>query len=93
MVTLFLSPLRYGTNSSEDFSSLNIKKYLKTFLSFYPFIANKEIILSHTYIMGGSRKFCQRGSNNDKGFSVVFLVDEGRKDPNTTISGPPSAHQ
>ena len=27
------------------------------------------------------------------GFSFVcFLVDEGRKDPNTTKSGPPSAH-
>ena len=23
----------------------------------------------------------------------VFLVDEGREDPNTTISGPSSAHQ
>ena len=29
----------------------------------------------------GSRKFCQKGSNLD-----VFLADEGREDPNTTIS-------
>ena len=37
--------------------------------------------------MRGSRKFCQRGSYFDK----VFLVDEGREDPNTTISGSLSA--
>ena len=29
--------------------------------------------------MRGSRKFSQRGSNLDK----VFIVDEGREDPNT----------
>ena len=34
----------------------------------------------------GSKKFCQRGSNFDK----VLLVEEGREDPNTTISGPPA---
>ena len=39
--------------------------------------------------MHGSRKFCQRGSNFDK----VFLVDEGREDPSTTIRGPSSARQ
>ena len=33
-------------------------------------------------LMRGSRKFCQRGSN----FDNVFLVDEGREDPNATIS-------
>ena len=37
-----------------------------------------------------SRKFCQIGSNFDSVFVVVFLVDEGREDPNTTISGPSS---
>ena len=31
--------------------------------------------------MCGSRKFCPRGSN-----FCFFLVDEGREDPNTTIS-------
>ena len=31
--------------------------------------------------MHGSRKFCQRESN----FDVVFLVDEGRDDPNTSF--------
>ena len=39
--------------------------------------------------MRGSRKFCQRGSN----FDTFFLVDEGREDPSTTVSGPSSAHQ
>ena len=34
--------------------------------------------------MRGSRKFCQRGSNFD---NIVFLVDKGREDPSTTISG------
>ena len=44
--------------------------------------------------MRGSRKFCQRGSNFDNVFCfVVFLVDEEREDPSTTISGPSSAHQ
>ena len=38
-------------------------------------------------IMRESRKFCQRGSN----FDNFFLVDEGRKDPNT-ISGRSTAH-
>ena len=39
-----------------------------------------------------SRKFCQRGSKNDS-FFVVFLVDEGIEDPNTTVNGPSSARQ
>ena len=34
--------------------------------------------------MRGSRKFCQR---------LFFLVDEGREDPSTTISGPSPARQ
>ena len=38
--------------------------------------------------MRGSRKFCQRGFNFD---NVFFLVDQGRKVPNTTISWPSSA--
>ena len=42
------------------------------------------------FLMRGSRTFCQRGSNFD---NVFFLVDEGRKDPNTTINGPSSARQ
>ena len=37
-----------------------------------------------------SRKFCQRGPNSSL---TIFLVDEGRVDPNTTKSGPLSAHQ
>ena len=36
--------------------------------------------------MRGSRIFCQRGSKVDN----VFLVDEGRENPNTTLRGPPS---
>ena len=36
--------------------------------------------------MHGSRKFCQGGGSN---FDMVsFLVDEGRENPNTTISRP-----
>ena len=38
--------------------------------------------------MRGSRKFFQRGSNFD--YVFFFLVDDGREDPNTTISGPSS---
>ena len=41
--------------------------------------------------MCASKNFCQRGSNFD--FFVLFLVDEGREDPNTIISGPSSACQ
>ena len=40
-------------------------------------------------LMREPRKFRKRGSN----FDIVFLVDEGREDPNTTISGPLSARQ
>ena len=43
--------------------------------------------------MRGSRKFCQRGSNFGAFFSLFCLVDEGREDPNTTISWPLSARQ
>ena len=39
--------------------------------------------------MRGSRKFCQRGST----FDTVFLADEGKEDPNTTINGTSSARQ
>ena len=39
-------------------------------------------------LMRGSRKFCQRESNFD-----AFLANEEWEDPNTTISGPPSARQ
>ena len=38
--------------------------------------------------MRGSRKFCQRGSKFDSFFLFFFSVDEGREDPNTTISRP-----
>ena len=38
----------------------------------------------YVHIMCGSRKFFQKGSN----FNCVFLADDGREDPNTTISGP-----
>ena len=37
------------------------------------------------------RKFCQRGTNFDN--IVLFFFDEGRKDPNTIISGPSTARQ
>ena len=43
-----------------------------------------------------SRKFCQRGGGPNLTmffFCFVFLVDEGREDSNTTISGPSSARQ
>ena len=45
-------------------------------------------------IMRGSRKFCQRGSKFENVFfSILFYVDEGIEDPNTTISGPSLARQ
>ena len=44
--------------------------------------------------MRGSRKFCQRGFKKDNDFFLfVFLVDEGKGDPNVTINGPSSARQ
>ena len=43
--------------------------------------------------MRRSRKFCQRGSNYDNVFFVVFLVYEGRADHKNTNSGPPSTRQ
>ena len=42
--------------------------------------------------MRGTRKFCQRGSNFNR-FFWLFLVNERRDDPNTTISGTLRAHQ
>ena len=44
-------------------------------------------------VIRGSRKFCKRGSNFDNVFFLsLFLVDEGREDPNTKIRGPSSVH-
>ena len=37
--------------------------------------------------------FVRGGSNFDVFFFVFFKFDEGRKDQNTTISGPPLARQ
>ena len=46
------------------------------------------------HIFRGSRKFCQRVSDFDNVFLCFFFsVDEGRDDPNTTISGPTLARQ
>ena len=42
-----------------------------------------------TVFMRESIKLCQKGSDFDK----VFLVDEGREDPSTTISGPLTTRQ
>ena len=41
-----------------------------------------KFCICNVFYMG--RKFCQSGSN----FDGFFLVNEGREDPNTTISGP-----
>ena len=41
--------------------------------------------------MGGSRNFCQRGSNFENFFFFFFF--ERRDDPNTTKSGPSSARK
>ena len=43
--------------------------------------------------MRGSKKFCHWGPNFDNFFFCFFLVDEGREDQCTTISGPSSARQ
>ena len=45
------------------------------------------------HILRGSIKFCQRVSDFDVFFCFFFLVDEGRDNPNATISGPTSARQ
>ena len=60
-------------------ASLYMKSGFNVLLSTY---------IEHFQLMRGSRQFCQRGSNFDNVFFFSFLVDEGRKDPNTTISGP-----
>ena len=40
----------------------------------------------------GIQKVCQRGSNSHNVFFPLFVFDEWRKDSDTTISRPPSAH-
>ena len=50
--------------------------------------------LSYLQHMRGSRKFCQRGSNFEVFFFFFFfIVDEGREDQKSTISGPSFVHQ
>ena len=62
------------------------------FTAVYVFTTIHNLSSLVLFIMCGSRKFCQRQSNLD--FFVCFsLIDKGREDPNTTISGPSSAHQ
>ena len=48
-----------------------------------------QAINTMSIITRGSRKLCQRGSKFDK----FFLADEGKEDPNTTLSGTSSAGQ
>ena len=48
-----------------------------------------SLAVSHEPSMRGYIKFCQRGQT----LHTLFLVGEGRKDPNTIISGPSSARQ
>ena len=48
--------------------------------------------------MRGSKKFCQRRSSFDNVYLFIFilflcLVNEGREDPHTAISGPSSARR
>ena len=44
--------------------------------------------------MRGSRNYCQIGSYFDNFFLFfIFFVDEGREDPNSTISGPSLARK
>ena len=58
-------------------------------ISYLIFVENWERYVSKFVVcMRGSRKFCQGGPT-----VTFFLVDEGREDPNTTISGPSSARQ
>ena len=53
-----------------------------------------EDFISNCINMRGSRKFCQRGSNFDNVFLFfLHVIDEGREDPITTISGLSSARQ
>ena len=51
-----------------------------------------SILIAYVYVMRGSRKFCQRGSNYDKVFfSFMRGGGVGGEDPNTTISGSSTA--
>ena len=74
---------------------MRLQTVRKSELAFYkPACGSKLInisIIVSFYVMRGSRKFCQSGSNFDGlGF---FLVDGGREDPNSTINGPSSARK
>ena len=69
--------------------------------SAYPLLCGYRLLTSKIHVkvhgmrvrsMRGSRKFCQRGSNSAN-VCFLFLVDDGREDPNNTKSGPSSARQ
>ena len=58
-------------------------------LHFRQFLSWKHTILA-LISMRGSRKLCQRGPTQlffVVAFFLLFLVDKGREDPNTTKSG------
>ena len=53
----------------------------------------QDIILCLVLVPCAEPDSFARGGPTLTTFFFSFLVDEGRKDPNTTISGPPSARQ
>ena len=59
--------------------------------------ACQKPLKTYCTVMRGSRKFFQKGSNFDYFFFFFFFfffkVDDGREDPDTTISGSPLAGQ
>ena len=87
-----MNNIHYTSYNPRKFNirKLLMHRLMATYNPYTVFPVNNSI--HQEKIMCGSRKFCQRGSNFDNFFSF-FLVDEGWDDPNTTISGPSSAHQ
>ena len=54
-----------------------------------PTVLHRDVQRLHRH----SENVAFRCSNIVRGFLCVFLVDEGREDPNTTVSGPSLARQ
>ena len=66
----FLDPCMYWTTNCQGYASFYVGQHMGCIYT--------SILIAYVYVMRGSRKFCQRGSNYDKVFFLVLCGGGGR---------------
>ena len=79
---------QYGVTAEPDIRSIEVRKNMGLDMKKTDLLLTNNKGANHSAWI---RKFCQWGTNFDN--VVLFFFDEGRKDPNTIISGPSTARQ